>query len=308
MSCEWPSCKKERFLSEVDFTLHLRQHCDGLRANFVAPGACQWPGCSSKPAVRTRSQFSRHVNVHVKTVWCKFAECKHMQGFASKSDLKRHVQTVHSKEHVFKCPDSSCFSHTQGYSRKDKFDEHIQDHHPDLMSIVESLRCNVRGCAKKTAFQTEEELGEHFRSNHTNRPSWYCPVKGCTEHPKKYYVKETTVRHIWANHNCTHCIYDHCAFGARKDLVAQHILRHHPLFVAFGECRLPGCEGSRSQFDFDLFLAHLSDHHNIKARGGGEFAAFRAAKKGDTTYFGDGKFVACTQCSKSNTQSGQNEG
>jgi hypothetical protein len=151
MRCEWPSCKRERFLTEDDFTLHLNQHRDWLRARFVVPGACQWPGCGSKSVFETEASFNRHVKVHMKTRWCKFAGCKHLQGFPTKYDLDRHVKT-HSKEHLFKCPDTRCFSHTQGFSRKDKLDGHIKVRHPHLMSIVESLRCDVHGCRTNSAW------------------------------------------------------------------------------------------------------------------------------------------------------------
>jgi hypothetical protein len=74
------------------------------------------------------------------------------------------------------------------------------------------------------------------------------------------------------------------------------------------DCQLPGYDRSRSQFTHHLLLAHLSDHHNIKRPDGYGYAAFLAADKGDTSYFGDGEFVACTYCTKSKTQPDKNEG
>jgi hypothetical protein len=307
MRCEWPSCKRERFLTEEDFTLHLNQHRDWLRARFVVPGACQWPGCGSKSVFETEASFNRHVKVHMKTRWCKFAGCKHLQGFPTKYDLDRHVKT-HSKEHPFKCPDSCCFSHTQGFSRKDKLDGHIKVRHPHLMSIVESLRCDVHGCPTKTAFQTREELKEHFVTAHPYGDRRFCPVKGCAEHVESPNISAKLVEHIGADHGFTQCIFDHCDFCARKDLVARHILDDHMSYSTSKECQLPGCHGSRSQFNGDLFLAHLSDHHNIKRPDGSRYEVLSAAREGDTSYFSDGEFVACTHCSKSKTQPDKNEG
>lgn len=308
MRCDWPSCKRERFLTKEDFTLHMNQHRERLRASFVVPSICQWPGCGSPSVFDTGASFNRHVKTHIKTHWCTFAGCKYqIQGFPSKGDLDRHVKT-HLKEHPFECPDSCCSRHTQGFSRKDKLDEHIKSRHPHLMSIVKSLRCDVHGCSTKTAFQTRQGLEEHFVTAHPNSDRLYCPVKGCTEHSKGVFVSAELLLHIEADHGFTQCIYDHCDFCARKDLVARHILDDHLSFLKFKECPLLGCDGSRSGFTFDLFFAHLSDHHNIKKPDGYRFATSLAAEKSDISYFSDGEFVACTHCSKSKTQPDRNEG
>jgi hypothetical protein len=82
----------------------------------------------------------------------------------------------------------------------------------------------------------------------------------------------------------------------------KHVQRAHRDLL---ECKLPGCERSTSNFLFERFRAHLSDHHNIKASY--SFEPIYAAKRGDESYFSNETFVTCKYCSEPTIQSNQNE-
>lgn len=298
MRCEWPSCKKESFLTTEQFIQHLHHHCDDVKGKFVVPGACQWPGCRSRKSgvtFKTDADFDRHLKVHLKSHWCDVPGCKHREGFARRYDLMRHVKS-HSKEREFKCPDSSCTSNSIGFLRKDKLDAHIKIRHPHLMNDVQSRRCNVHGCTTKKPFDTVEDLKAHFVTLHEGSRPYRCMVENCTRRSNGFTAWGKLVEHIKVEHNPPKCEFDHCDFRSLGDVMVKHHTRtHYDILLPMMECKLPGCEGSRSAFTFDRWLDHLADHHDI-----GRFTAelLEAASAGDTSYFNDTTFVPCKYCSE----------
>ncbi|KAF4615585.1 hypothetical protein G7Y89_g15289 [Cudoniella acicularis] len=229
MRCEWPSCKKECFLTKEDFTQHLHHHRDDVRDKFAVAGACQWPGCRSRKSgvtFKTKADFDRHLKLHMKSHWCDVPGCKHGEGFARQHDLRRHLRT-HSMEHEFKCPDSSCTSNSFGFSRKDKLDAHIKTRHPHLMDTVQSHRCEVYGCMIKKPFDTIEDLEQHFVTLHEHNRPHLCPVEGCGRHSNGFTNRGKLVEHIKAGHDPPKCTFDHCDFRSLGDVMANHIQRSH---------------------------------------------------------------------------------
>jgi len=83
--------------------------------------------------------------------------------------------------------------------------------------------------------------------------------------------------------------------------MARHIQQGHRVFW---ECKLPGCEGSRSHFQYNRLGAHLFDHHDIRYP---THFFILAVVRGDTSYFSDRAFVTCKYCSELQAQPGQNE-
>ena len=303
MRCEWPSCKKESFLTKEDFTRHLHHHRDEVKGNFVVPGACQWPGCRSRLSgtqFKTEAGFDQHVKLHMKSHWCEVPGCKHREGFARQYDLTRHLKT-HSKEREFKCPDSGCTSNSLGFSRKDKLDAHIKARHPYLMNIIQSLRCDVHGCATKKPFNTIEDLKAHFVTTHEYNRQHRCPVESCTRHSNGFTALAKLSKHIEAEHDPPKCTFDHCDFRSLGNVMDQHIRQYHQ---GVWECKLPGCEESRSKFGYERLRAHLSHHHDIEDQ---TYISLSAASQGNMSYFSHQLFVTCKYCSKLETQPNQND-
>ena len=83
--------------------------------------------------------------------------------------------------------------------------------------------------------------------------------------------------------------------------MVEHIQRVHQ---GNWECKLPGCQGSKSKFQYDRFKTHLLDHHDINSVG---VTYLRAAYKGDESLFLNGNVVICRYCSKQRAQSDQSE-
>ncbi|KAF8859295.1 hypothetical protein BDZ45DRAFT_364616 [Acephala macrosclerotiorum] len=305
MRCDWPSCKKESFLSKEHFTQHLHRHRDEARDNFVAPGACQWPGCRSRKSgvtFKTKANFDQHLKLHMKSHWCDVPGCKHGEGFARQYDLTRHLKS-HSKEREFKCPDSSCTSAFLGFLRKDKLDAHIKTRHPHLMSTVQSRRCDVHGCTIRKPFDTIEDLEVHFTTSHEHTRPYNCPVETCTRHSNGFTIWGKLIDHIKAEHDPPKCTFNHCDFRSLGSIMVEHIQRAHG---GVWECSLPGCEGSRSHFRYERFRAHLFNHHDIKFSYSHELVV--AAWRGDKSYFfSDQRLVTCKYCSESRVQLDQNE-
>ncbi|CZR55627.1 uncharacterized protein PAC_05515 [Phialocephala subalpina] len=303
MRCEWPSCKKESFFTKEHFTQHLHRHRDEARVNFVIPGVCQWPGCRSRNSgviFQTEAHFTQHLKLHMKSHWCDVPGCKHGEGFARQYDLTRHLKT-HSKERAFNCPDSSCASSSLGFSRKDKLDAHIKTRHPHLIDIIQSRRCNVHGCTVKNPFDSIEDLQAHFVTAHEDHRPHRCLVEKCTRHVNGFTTRGKLVEHIKAEHDPPNCTFDHCGFRSLGNVTVEHIQRLHQ---DSWECRLPGCEGSRSRFSYERFRTHLSDHHDI---GGVTYNHLVAADLGDESIFLGGTFVTCKYCSERRAQSDENE-
>ncbi|KAH8812824.1 hypothetical protein F5884DRAFT_317451 [Xylogone sp. PMI_703] len=309
MHCEWPACKKESFLDKEQFTLHLHRHRDEVRDNFVVLGTCGWPGCQSgKSGVtfRTKADFDRHLKRHIKLFWCNTPGCKYRKGFARQHDLIRHMKS-HSKEHEFKCPDSSCPSVHLGFPRKDKLDAHIKIRHPHLMNIVQSHRCNIHGCKIKASFDSIEDLKIHLATSHEHSRPHRCPVQSCTRHSNGFTTWGKLIEHIKVGHNPPKCTFDHCDFRSLGDPMVEHNRRAHPVGWHYRswECNLPGCEGSRSAFTSERLRSHLADHHGINKTY--SFLALEAAGDGDMSYFNDPAFVLCKYCSRPRAECDQNE-
>ena len=112
---------------------------------------------------RTRRTLSSDT-VPKPTVQCPLCY-QHFEGNDRKSNLKKHIDSVHSNKQ-FDC----CWEHcTKHYNRCDNLAKHVrEDHIPFLSYNV----CLWRGCGQ--SFQTEVELKTHVKK-HTSKPkanSW----------------------------------------------------------------------------------------------------------------------------------------
>jgi hypothetical protein len=83
--------------------------------------------------------------------------------------------------------------------------------------------------------------------------------------------------------------------------MVEHIQRVHQ---GNWECCLPGCEGSKSQFYYERFRTHLSDHHGIFNPI--RFDLVTAAGSRQSLY-PDGTFMTCKYCSENGPKSDQIE-
>jgi hypothetical protein len=86
---------------------------------------CLWPGCRS--AQRT-FLTSHDLDFHIQTYHmrqCPWPTCVIQRSFRRRSDLPRHMESVHSGVRRFICHFPSCY---KAYSRKDKLTAHKRSH------------------------------------------------------------------------------------------------------------------------------------------------------------------------------------
>jgi hypothetical protein len=86
---------------------------------------CLWPGCKSAQ----RSFLTSHdLDFHIQTYHmrqCPWPTCVIQRSFRRKSDLLRHMESVHSGVRRFICDVPCCYT---AYSRKDKLTAHKRSH------------------------------------------------------------------------------------------------------------------------------------------------------------------------------------
>jgi hypothetical protein len=90
--------------------------------------------CSECPlAFRTKSEFNKHLQRHLKPFPCPYPHCSRPEGFSTKNDLSRHRKTVH-KEHdgngpIYVCRDGTCAEKNKRWPRADNFRQHLSRVH-----------------------------------------------------------------------------------------------------------------------------------------------------------------------------------
>jgi hypothetical protein len=83
--------------------------------------------------------------------------------------------------------------------------------------------------------------------------------------------------------------------------MVEHIQRVHR---GDWECKLPGCEGSNSEFRYERFRTHLSDHHDI---GNPLYNDVLTTAGISERGFSDLTFTTCKHCSEHRAKSDQIE-
>lgn len=86
---------------------------------------CLWPGCK---ATQRNFLTSHDLDFHIQTYHmrqCPWPTCVIQRSFRRKSDLLRHMESVHSGVRRFICDVPCCYT---AYSRKDKLTAHKRSH------------------------------------------------------------------------------------------------------------------------------------------------------------------------------------
>ncbi|KUJ11953.1 uncharacterized protein LY89DRAFT_216975 [Mollisia scopiformis] len=170
------------------------------------------------------------------------------------------------------------------------------------MNIILSKRCDVHGCTVKKPFNSIEDRQAHFTTTHKiHRPN-HCPIEECTRHSNGFTTLGKLVEHIKVEHDPPKCTFDHCDFRSLGNVMVGHVQRMHRQGNGW-ECKLPGCEGSKSGFTYDRFRSHVFSH----GIGNWSYSQLWAVDRGDKSFILDGTFVTCKHCSESRAPSGQNE-
>jgi len=203
LRCEWPSCKQTHFTTRVDFVDHQEEHSTVLinAAKDEETFHCDWHGCGSgKPKMFVNLvALKKHLRQHIKKYWCSDASCS--MTFARNSDLKRHIRTKHSVDRIYLCPLTTCSRNSNGFTRKDKLDEHTRKEHSNV-------RCTFNHCGAQIL---ESEIDEHLncfhsgKSNAGKHPSskvsgiYECALPGCESTTSKFNAY-SALSHLRTNH------------------------------------------------------------------------------------------------------------
>jgi len=128
---------------------------------------CLWPGCRCLP--KEYSSFY-DLDFHIKTYHarqCPWPTCNTQRSFRRRSDLLRHMESVHSGARRFICDSPGC---SKSYSRSDKLTAHRRTHStttsrrpvPDInaraFGIRDSIHMDIRGFSFS---QTEPTQGQN---------------------------------------------------------------------------------------------------------------------------------------------------
>jgi len=167
LKCNWPSCRALRFNSKEDLVHHANRHVDSLIAASASEKiyCCTWPGCKRKSnPFNGSTPLKKHLKGHVKDHWCSHTNCN--EAFARRYDLNRHVQSKHSEDRIYQCPDETCERHESGFARKDHLDRHKRRDH-------RNFRCTLYHCDSQVL---ECEMADHRNLEHGR---YECSLPGC---------------------------------------------------------------------------------------------------------------------------------
>ena len=135
---------------------------------------CTWSKCTSKAKFLSKASFNTHrKNVHRKPLVCSFPNCPRKTPFARLTDLKRHADSVHSKELKYICTVPTCSASVKAFARKDHLTKHRRERHDNYF-------CPLNHCPhnKLRSFSTPEDLGNHIEVDHED---YECAIQGCAQ-------------------------------------------------------------------------------------------------------------------------------
>lgn len=161
-------------------------HKDALLSSFSGPTTCRWPNCSSLRVFKDRYTLSEHItNIHVSPLCCSITGCS-VGPFGKRSDVNRHVASIHSKSGFF-CPIESCQSMTTGFPRKDKLVKHMREVH-------DNVRCSLNHCG---AVILDGQQEAHVRDCHGD---WECALRACKHGLPSHFTLKAARLHLTKVH------------------------------------------------------------------------------------------------------------
>lgn len=171
------------------------------------------------------------------------------------------------------------------------------------------MRCDWPSC-KKESFSNKDHFIQHlYHHRDGQQPTLSAQVHASglvvnLESPESYSrpFGDNLLDHIKAGHDPPKCTFDHCDFRSLGHVMLEHRKRVHG---DYWECKLLGCEGSTSRFQYERFGTHLLNNHDIFNMSLRVMRA--AAGRGDIRVLPRGTIVTCKHCSKKRAQSNENK-
>jgi hypothetical protein len=200
ITCGWTSCATSHYVlqsDEAEAKHHLTTHKNALLQSWNGPTTCGWPNCSSSRVFKAKYALNEHItNIHVAPLSCSIPGCS-VWRFGKKSDLKRHVATVHGKSGFF-CPIESCKAITIGFPRKDKLVKHMREEH-------DNVRCSLNHCGRVIPDGQQEF---HVQNCHGD---WECALMACQHGRPSHFTLRAIRLHLKNVHkmNRTELCVDH---------------------------------------------------------------------------------------------------
>jgi hypothetical protein len=216
--CGWTRCAADYpFLSGEEARNHLTVHKHTLLQSWKGCTTCGWPKCFSSRVFKDKYALSEHLtNIHVTPLHCSIAGCS-VGPFGKRSDLNRHVATIHGKS-SFVCPVESCQSMTTGLSRKDKLVKHMREEH-------DNVRCSLNHCG---AIILDGQQEAHVENYHGD---WECALMACQHGPPSCFTQKAAELHLVRVHKMNRAT---ASFGSSvaRATVPDHIIKRKGLSIA----------------------------------------------------------------------------
>jgi hypothetical protein len=169
--CDWPDCpKKDVLMTFEEHKLHTEAHGRDVRSHWKPNKRCPWPGCSSKALHKTPKFLDDHLNnIHINPLICTRDDCKYKKPFPRKSDLQRHIDSVHMGTTRIRCPYPSCEHKKMQFCRRDKWFLHLRDHHKTEL-------CPYAHCQSRRDPPCNEDADKHIGKAHS---VYECALRSC---------------------------------------------------------------------------------------------------------------------------------
>jgi len=143
---------------------------------------CCWQGCGSRKPKEFKAlpALKKHLKQHIKRFRCPHGTCN--LAFAREADAERHFRTKHLQGPLFTCPFDDCDSSADGFTRKDKYDEHIRKH--------DHFRCPFDHCGARVLETKRDQHIELFHTGKDTRQSqqdiFECSFTGCESSTSRF--------------------------------------------------------------------------------------------------------------------------
>jgi len=254
------------------------------------------------------------------TLRCEWASCKGLL-FPTKYELNTHHES-HVADLV-KSAKGEKTSHCGWYgcsSQEPKKYQSLTALKKHLRRHVKHNWCPLANC--NLAFAWPSDLERHIRTVHTKDRSWRCPVENCDRSIDGFVRKDKLDDHINKAHENVRCPIDHCGALILATKTDEHLQLLHSgkntqsrrVGSQLGngdeiwECGLPGCETTKSYFNYSSAQRHLETDHLVYYDSSGKMIsssrAYRpvSSREGAFIILHDDRYnyIPCKTCSPRN--------
>lgn len=258
LPCPFPACAR-MFYVKQDLRTHIINVHDGKteeaqKQQSENSNGCDNNGFSIKCQKNCEEYFEsldamvHHLNVfHTKGIKNTF-EC-HLckQKRSDKTSIRRHLNSFHSHQNVFKCPLPTC---SKVFYGKVDLKMHLRNRHPK-----QQMSPDKRMQSKNARVASNKRISKRFPV--------VCSIGCCKEH---FECRPTLAYHVKTYHskgsrNTFECHL--CKFStSSKYGLRDHMNRQHSHRISYA-CPVTTCP--RFFFGTNTLKAHIRNHHKIKA-------------------------------------------